>query len=287
MQLTVIHDSHYRYEIPVSLSPHLLYLRPRQNSSQRVSDFAITVSSGAILSNVIDPLDNDLVQAFFPADTDRIDVRTAFQVETLNPNPFNFVLQGNAMQYPFDYDRAFATALTPYRLPPFDDTQAQIKYWLDENFAAPPAETVEFLSELIQVLFQTIEYHHRDELGIQTSIETIQGNRGTCRDFAVLFVEICRYLGFAARFVSGYLFTPSDKADLAANSMHAWTEVYLPGAGWKGLDPTHGVWCDDCYIAVAHGAQAQSVNPVQGNYFSKKSVASQLDATVTVTQVSA
>jgi transglutaminase-like putative cysteine protease len=289
MKLSVSHHSSYRYETAVSLSPHFLYLRPRQNSTQRLEQFDIQVSSGAILSNVIDPLDNDFINAFFPTNTDLIQIQTAFQIETKNTNPFNFVLSGEGAEYPFKYPPAIATALAPYSIFPSTGNAAAIKKWLDQEFPQPPRETIELLGALNQLVNQKISYRRREELGIQSSQETLQQHSGTCRDFAELFVAICRQLGFAARFVSGYLYTPPDteKQDPADNSMHAWTELYLPGAGWKGLDPTQGVWCDDCYIPVAHGAEALSVNPVQGKYFSKTPVASKLESQVLVTGVDA
>lgn len=289
MKLSVTHQSSYRYETAVSLSPHLIYLRPRQNSTQRLEQFNIQVSSGAVLSNVLDPLDNDFISAFFPHNTDLIEIQTSFQIETKNTNPFNFVLSGDGANYPFAYPPSIATALAPYSIRPTAENAAAIKKWLDQEFPEHPSETIELLGALNQLVNQKIAYQRRDELGIQSSRETLDRNSGTCRDFAELFVEVCRTLGFAARFVSGYLYTPpdADKPDPADNSMHAWTELYLPGAGWKGLDPTQGVWCDDCYIPVAHGAAALSVNPVQGQYYSKTPVASHLDSQVLVTCIGA
>ena len=286
MKLSVTHESHYLYAQSVSLSPHHIYLRPRQNSSQRLERFEIKVSSGAVLSNIIDPLDNDFINAWFPEKTDRIDIHTEFEIETLNSNPFNFLLSGNAVTFPFDYEPSVRAPLAPYLVLPDATSQAEIKSWLAREFPSPPRDTTEFLGELIQLIFKTITYRRREELGFQTSVETIHQSSGTCRDFAVLFVDICRVLGIAARFVSGYLYTPpSDEPDVATNSMHAWTEIYLPGSGWKGLDPTQGVWSDDCYIPVAHGAQAQSVNPVQGSYYSKQTVTSKLESSVIVTRL--
>jgi len=285
MKLSIKHESFYRYERSVSLSPHLLYVRPRQNSSQRLRQFKITVSSGAVLSNVIDPLDNDFIHAWFPKNTDLIHVQTSCEVESLNVNPFNFLLSGEATRLPFAYAASVAEPLAPYRIPLAPATRDTINSWLAREFGQAPKATTDFLGNLIQLIFKKIGYQRREELGFQTSIETLRKNSGTCRDFAVLFVEICRELGLAARFVSGYLYTPADKPDLAGNSMHAWTEVYLPGAGWKGLDPTAGVWCDDSYIPVAHGARAQAVNPIQGSYYSDHPVSSKLESTVDVSLI--
>ena len=111
---------------------------------------------------------------------------------------------------------------------------------------------------------------------------TLSKGSGACRDYAVLFAEMCRTLGIAARFVSGYLYAPADDNHRTVGAMHAWVEVYLPGAGWVGLDPTHGIWCDDSFIPVAHAAQAESVNPIQGTYFNGTVASSKLHTDVTV-----
>ena len=110
-------------------------------------------------------------------------------------------------------------------------------------------------------------YRRRDEHGIQQPAVTIELGTGSCRDYAVLLIACLRTLGLAARFVSGYLFDPS-RAGLFGGDMHAWVEVFLPGAGWRGLDPTHGIFCDNAYVPVAHAVVAMSVNPVQGSFFS-------------------
>ncbi|HEY0944309.1 MAG TPA: transglutaminase family protein [Opitutaceae bacterium] len=282
MKLRVSHLTRYQYDREVSFSPHIIYLRPRETSLLRLRHFTFNVSPFAKLSSVIDAHDNPLTWAYFWEPADALNIRTEFEIETLDTNPFDFILKPYALTFPFDYEPVFAFALAPYLAPPFDATQNALSNWLDEHLVDRPTETVALLSMLNQLIYSTLTYRRREEHGIQPSATTLQLGAGACRDYAVLFVELCRTLGFAARFVSGYLFAPAGDDHRTAGAMHAWAEIYLPGAGWKGLDPTHGIWCDDAFIPVAHAAQAENVNPVQGSYSSPLPVASKLHTDVIV-----
>jgi transglutaminase-like putative cysteine protease len=118
-------------------------------------------------------------------------------------------------------------------------------------------------------------------------MQTMSSGGGSCRDYAAFLVELCRALGLAARFVSGYLYEPRppDGTSAAVQSMHAWAEVYLPGAGWRGLDPTRGIFCDDAFVPVAHAAMAESVNPIQGTFYGLPNTSSRLTTSVSVEKV--
>jgi transglutaminase-like putative cysteine protease len=282
MKLRLSHDTRYVYSAPVSLSPHLLYLRPRQTSRLHLLTYTCHVTPAVRLRAVLDPHDNELAWAHFEAPTAELHVQMAAELETLDADPFDFILKTYATRFPFDYEPVFDFALGPYLAPPYDATQATLRRWLDGNFRERPGETVPFLSALNQLLFHSLVYERREERGIQPSRLTLQRGTGACRDYAVLLMEICRTLGLAARFVSGYLYSPAGDAQRTEGAMHAWAEVYLPGAGWKGLDPTHGIWCDERFVPVAHAAQAESINPIQGSYSSATPVTTALTTAVVV-----
>jgi len=127
-------------------------------------------------------------------------------------------------------------------------------------------------------------YRRRDEQGVQSSAQTLVRGSGSCRDYAVLLMELCRALGLAARFVSGYLYesSASGATPQSPPSMHAWAEVYLPGAGWRGLDPTRGVFCDDAFVTVAYAPFAESVNPIQGTSYGPASATTKLTSVLSV-----
>lgn len=282
MKLRVSHLTRYEYDREVSLSPHIIYLRPRESAEQRVLHHNLTFSPAAHVRHVRDPHDNNLSWAHFQNPTSTLSIQSEFEIERNFPNPFDFILKPYAFSFPFTYEPVFDFALGPYLAPPFDDTQARLRSWLDENFLDRPTETVPFLSALNSLLFNTLRYTRREEHGIQSSRYTLDNGSGACRDFAVLMMELARTLGLAARFVSGYMFAPADDNQRTVGAMHAWMEVYLPGGGWRGLDPTHGIWCDENFIPIAHAAQAETVNPIQGGIYSTTPVASRLFADVSV-----
>lgn len=282
MKLRVSHLTRYEYDHEVSFAPHILYLRPRESAEQRVVYHRLNVQPDAHLSHVRDPHDNNFAWARFNNPSATLCIHSEFEVERNFPNPFDFVLKPYAVPFPFTYEPVFDFALGPYLAPPFDDTQARLRAWLDENFVDRPTETISYLSALNTLLFTKLRYTRREESGIQPSRYTLDYGTGACRDFAVLMMELARTLGLAARFVSGYMFAPADDNQRTVGAMHAWMEVYLPGGGWRGLDPTHGIWCDENFIPIAHAAQAEAVNPIQGGIFSPAPIASSLFAEVTV-----
>ncbi len=286
MHLRVSHVTHYQYDREVGFSRHVLYLRPREDALHRLRSFNLNVSPDAKLMPVRDPHDNTLTWAHFWDRADALGIRTEFEMETLDGNPFDFILKPYATKFPFAYEPVFDFALSIYLAPPFEATREGLVRWLDTHFTQRPDDTVSYLSQLCTLLYQTLAYERREEHGIQSSLMTLARGCGACRDIAVLFAEICRTLGLAARFVSGYLYAPADDNHRSAGAMHAWTEVYLPGAGWKALDPTHGIWCDDAFIPVAHAAQAESVNPIQGTYYNLTPAAAKLHTDVVVEKLS-
>lgn len=285
MKLRVSHLTRYEYDHEVSFAPHILYLRPRESAEQRLLSHRLSIQPEAKISHVRDPHDNNFAWIHFWERAAVLNIRSEFEVERHFSNPFDFILKTYAVPFPFKYESVFDFALGPYLAPPFDDTQARLRAWLDEHFIDRPAETVPFLSALTSLLYQRLKYTRRDERGIQPSRLTLELGGGACRDYAVLLVELVRTLGLAARFVSGYHFAPAGDDHRTIGAMHAWVEVYLPGAGWRGLDPTHGIWCDETFIPVAHAAQAESVNPVQGGIYAPGPVNARLITDVVVERV--
>lgn len=284
MKLKVSHLTRYEYDREVSFSPHILYLRPREGPFLRLNRFQFNVSPDAKLVWTRDSHDNALAWAHFWERSACLGIRTEFEVETLDSNPFDFIIKPCATLFPFEYEDLHRFALAPFLAPPYEATRVCLVNWLDEHFVDRPGETIPFIIALNTLVNQSLVYARRDDRGIQPSLVTLDRGGGSCRDYAVLFIELCRTLGIAARFVSGYLHDPGpDSASQGA--MHAWAEVYLPGAGWKGVDPTHGIFCDDAFIPVAHAAVAESVNPIQGDYFSADPAYSRLTHSILVEQI--
>ncbi len=280
MFLRLTHLTRYDYSQPVTFAPHAVYLRPRETPRQRLHNFELTIAPAARCVATNDPLDNALDWAYFAATgpATRLEFRSELLVETLDANPFDFFLKPSALAFPFSYDAAERVALAPCLALRADTVKAPLETWLAQNLPTPPRETVSWLIALNSAVHRALAYTRRDEPGVQSANETLSLGRGSCRDYAVLLIELCRTLGVAARFVSGYLYeapAPGITNPLPP-AMHAWAEVYLPGAGWRGLDATRAIFCDDAFVPVAHAALAESVNPIQGTFFGPAGTTSQL-----------
>ncbi|MBL9203092.1 MAG: transglutaminase family protein [Opitutaceae bacterium] len=286
MFLRLTHLTRYDYSAPVSFAPHALYLRPRESPRQRLHEFSLTICPAARRIATNDPLDNALDWAYFAPDTTaaRLEFRSELMVETLDENPFDFFLRPAAIAFPFAYEEADRLALAPCLALRAETSPADLRAWLAANLPAPPGDTVQMLTALNRAVRQALRYTRREEAGIQPVADTLARGSGSCRDYAVFLIELCRHLGLAARFVSGYLHEPPDPmiANPLPPTTHAWVEVYLPGGGWRGLDPTRGIFCNDAYVPVAHAAVAESVSPVQGGFFGQRGVTSRLTIQLTV-----
>lgn len=285
MHLSIAHHTRYQYDRVVKLLPHLLYLRPRENPLLQVKHFQFTFTPEARIQWMRDDFDNLPASVQFSANIATLDIHSACTVETTDAPPFNFLVRDYAAKFPFEYEPLHRFNLSIYLTPPVQSTQEVLRPWLAQRFTSRPRETVAWLFELNQVLCRSLAYRRRDEPGIQTATTTISLGTGSCRDFAVVFIECARMLGVAARFVSGYMCDLTNDGT-APGSMHAWVEVFIPGAGWIGLDPTHGLFCQNTYVPVAHAVVAESVNPIQGSFFSVEPAFARMESDVKVLCVS-
>lgn len=277
MRLKITHTTLYQYDFPVQIHPHLLYLRPRENPLLRVNDFSFEIEPAAQIDWMRDDFDNLPASAQFSQNTNFLSIVSRCIAETSDTTPFDFLLRDYARIYPFEYEPLHRFNLSIYLNQAKDTARTEIKQWLDQHFATGLTDTISWLFALNQTINQKISYIRRDEPGIQSAITTIKLGTGTCRDYAVLLIECARLLGLAARFVSGYLYDPANNGTIAGD-MHAWVEVFLPGTGWRGLDPSRGMFCDNAYVPVAHAVVAESVNPVQGSYYSSSPVTSTMSS---------
>jgi uncharacterized protein (DUF2126 family)/transglutaminase-like putative cysteine protease len=266
------HVTHYRYDRPVILSPQIVRLRPAPHSRSRVLSYSMKVAPAKHFINwQQDPEANFLARLAFPDRTQELRIEVDLVAEMAVLNPFDFFLEPYAEHFPFAYEPSELRELEPYRvvLP----AQPRVAAYL----AAIPREhprVVTFVVELNQRLSRDVRYLIRMQPGVQTPEETLELASGSCRDSAWLLVQLLRHLGLAARFVSGYLIqlatdVPSldgpsgPAADFA--DLHAWCEVYLPGAGWIGFDPTSGLLAGEGHIPLACTPEPSSAAPVSGN----------------------
>lgn len=268
MNLSISHLTRYTYDREVQFQPHLVYLRPRENPLLQVDRFTFRLSPSAAVSWMRDDFDNLPASIRFSGDGRQLEIESRCEVTTADLPPFDFLLRDYAAQFPFEYEPLHRFNLSIYLTPPAAPDRQRLRTWIATHLPEPPVETVAWLAAINRAIASGLRYGRREAAGIQTIEETLTLGSGTCRDFAVLLIACARTLGVAARFVSGYQFDAS-AAPQQDGDMHAWVEVFLPGAGWRGLDPTHGIFCDATYVPVAHAVVAESVNPVQGSVGSR------------------
>jgi transglutaminase-like putative cysteine protease len=282
MHLKVLHTTTYTYSEKVSLTPQQILMRPRDGHTLVVRDFRLDVAPAAEVYWTRDHRDNTLAWVYFAEPTNTFTVRAAFDVETLDRNPFAFLLRLDAMQFPFEYTEAETTMLVPF-LAVAEDRRERLARWLGDVVPEAPANTADYINAISAAIRTRLDYFEREEEGVQTPEATLECGSGTCRDKALLMMAICRSLGIATRFVSGYLYDPTVEAGRSAGSLHAWVEVFLPGAGWKGYDPTHAAMADEHFIPVAAGRRPENLNPVTGSFFGSKTATATMHTTLEIT----
>ncbi len=265
------HVTHYRYDRPVTLGPQIVRLRPAPHSRTRILSYSMSVEPSEHFINwQQDPQANYLARLVFPEKTRELRIEVDLVAEMAVHNPFDFFLEPAAESFPFAYEPDAARDLAPYlvKLPATPKFAAYLA-----TIAREPMQTTQFLVALNQRLQGDIAYLVRMEHGVQTPEQTLTNASGSCRDSAWLLVQLLRHLGLAARFVSGYLIqlTPDVKAldgpsgtEVDFTDLHAWCEVYLPGAGWIGLDPTSGLLAGEGHIPLACSPEPSAAAPISG-----------------------
>jgi transglutaminase-like putative cysteine protease len=275
VRFEVAHLTRYTYERPVLLEPLIVRLRPRSDIFQRLVAFDLAVDPQPEgTSEMVDAEGNALSQLWFLGLASMLSLRTTFAVDTLRTNPFDYlVLDPDCLRMPMTYNAADRRALAHYLQPP-DDPEVQA---FAKDVLASSGGATSFLGELCQRI-SSMTQEVRPTGDAMPAGQTLQLRRGACRDMAVLFIESCRAVGVAARFVTGY-----EMSDPGSNErdLHAWGEVYLNGAGWRGYDPSQGLAVADRHVAVAAAAGPAEAAPTLGSYRGTN-VASTMDTMITV-----
>jgi len=265
------HRTDYRYDRLITLGPQVVRLRPAPHSRPRILSYSLQVQPDTHFVNwQQDPFANYVARLTFPERTRLLRIDVGLVVEMAVFNPFDFFLEPSADHYPFEYEAELRRDLLPYLMP--DPASPRLQAFLD-SVDRRKRRSIDFLVELNQRLHRDIRYLIRLEPGVQTPEQTLALGSGSCRDSGWLLVQCLRHLGLAARFVSGYLIQL--KADVKAidgpsgtehdfTDLHAWCEVYLPGAGWIGLDPTSGLLAGEGHIPLACTPEPGSAAPITG-----------------------
>lgn len=278
----ILHRTYYNFSDVVQLEQHVLHLRPREGYELRIESSNLNITPPATLRWHRDVEDNSVAIANFEAPANQLLIESEIIIQQYNQAPLDFLMADYAVDYPFSYTEEERVILSPYMNLVEYSAMDLLAGWVS-NLWAPTEQiqTYTLLERLCAHIQQTLPYRLREEPGVQTVAETLSCGTGSCRDFANLFMEAARYLGLASRFVSGYLHAPPTTLNFGAT--HAWAEVYLPGAGWKGFDPTLGKIVGTDHIAVAVARLPGSVPPIAGSFIGPSGA--NLDVGVWVTEL--
>jgi transglutaminase-like putative cysteine protease len=264
MHFEIEHVTTYSYNRHVQLGPHVLRLTPRCDGSRRLLEYSCEISPRPSLqSSALDAEGNVVTRLWFIGETPQLRIASTFRLETLQDNPYDYLLETPATSLPMPYNERETPLLAAYRYPGAPPTSVitlamQIARRTGRN-------TLAFLNDLNEMLHRDFEREIRPTGPPLPPEVTLKRGCGACRDLAVLFITMCRLQGIAARFVSGY--QARAETERPHRYLHAWPEVYLPGGGWRGYDPSHGSAVADAHVAVAAACNAVDAAPVEGSFY--------------------
>jgi len=274
----ISHRTEYHYRQPVTLGPHRLMLRPRESRELRLISHEITTTPPSTITWAQDVFGNSIATAVFDAKADKLIIESAVDLELSAAAWPVFPIAAGAITYPFSYSAEERTDLGALLSPQYADPMGRLSGWAAGFVRSNPTDTLALLKDLNAGISATASYQAREDEGTQPPGRTLDMGRGSCRDFAVLFVEAARFLGFGARVVSGYLFNPALQA--TDSTTHAWAEAFVPGAGWISFDPTNRQMGGFNLIPVAVARDLSQAMPVSGTFVGAN--ADQLRLTVAV-----
>lgn len=263
MLIRVRHTLEYTYDRPVFIEPTTIRLTPRQDPTQRVHEHALRIlpePAGATWS--IEQDGSAARECWFAGKHDRLLIECSSMVETLRDNPFDAIITHEpASSLPVSYPAEIAAALAPNLV---CERSRAVEEWSRSIAEASGRQTLAFLSNLTNQIFSDCSMEVREEGEPQSAAETLSSKHGACRDVAVLFIDACRAQGLAARFVSGY--SIHGPPEITEQELHAWAEVYLPGAGWRGYDPSLGLATSDGHVPLVSAPSYGLAAPTTGSF---------------------
>lgn len=261
----IVHSIGYQYSRDVFLEPHEVRLQPRACSYQSLRDFQLEVSpTPKGISHGLDAEGNSVTSIWFDGLHSELNVTARSSVECRGENPFDFLLRWSGYHLPLKYDPLTAQLLDPVLRYPFTaSSDREIEALARELSDQSDNQLLPFLNRLNEFLYVEFEHTHRELGGAWPASFTLGERRGACRDLAVLFAAVCRQQGVACRFVSGY---QEGDTQQERRELHAWAEVFIPGAGWRGYDPTHGLAVADRHVPVAASVSAKHAAPLIGTF---------------------
>lgn len=264
MRIRVVNRADYHYESEVSFSPHIFRLFPKVDRFVNVLDAKFTTNKDADVQFRRDLFDNEIAYCFYPEKGMDLKSTVTLKLELQERNPFHFLLDKHALDFPFQYKPYEQHVLSPYLKTQSPNAAASLPFWQPEKLPLVTA-----LMGLNEAIHKNIQYERRDEGVARDPAETLALGTGSCRDYSTLLADTLRANGVAARLASGYFCEFGEKEKRAEGALHAWVEAFLPGAGWVGMDPTNGTLTNHNHITAAVGLLPEDIAPEAGSYFYK------------------
>jgi transglutaminase-like putative cysteine protease len=266
-------------------SPHRVRLRPREGHDVKIEESQLIISPAHRIQWLRDVHGNSVAMVHLLEAASELTISSDLTLQHFESNPFDFYLEPEAVRYPFLYDPETFLAVASLAQPAYPEDDFRLRIWLGQ-FLQPgqSIDTLDLLQKLNASISRQFRYEMRFEEGVQSPGETLAKGSGTCRDYATFFIEACRCLGLAARFVSGYIL--GGTAPGSDGSTHAWAEVYLPGGGWKGFDPTLATLTTSQHVSVAVARVPEGASPISGSYLGPPSAFLGMETSVRVEDIS-
>ncbi len=285
--IRITHKTAYSFQSPVSLGPHRMMLRPRETRELKLLSFDLTISPEADVTWSHDVAGNSIATALFRDMSECLVIESRMTLAMNAARWPVFAIAAAAQTYPFRYSDEDWIDLGQLAYPQYADDAGRLSDWVERFVMQRPTDTLSLLKDVSNGVSVQIAYQSREDMGTQGPLETLDRGRGSCRDFAVLFAEAVRTLGFGARIVSGYMFDPSQElvGSAGQGSTHAWVEVFVPGAGWIPFDPTNRALGAANLIAVAVARHITQVAPVSGSFLTLQAEIPRMDVEISVEAV--
>jgi transglutaminase-like putative cysteine protease len=260
-RIRITHKTEYHYHTPVAFGPHRALLRPREGHDVHIESSRLEIEPEANVRWLRDIYGNSIAVLTFAKPAQKLSLFSEIDVDLYDDKPIDCLIEPNSRSYPFQYDANEQVELIPYRLPSYPYDGPVVQNWLFDLYSPGQLiNTFELLNKLNTRIYEFIRYAHREDPGVQLPCQTLALGTGSCRDYAVLMMEAARHWGFGARFVTGYI----QMGEGQHGATHAWTEIYVPGAGWRGFDPTNNKLAGSEHVSVGVAREQEKASPLSG-----------------------
>lgn len=281
-RIRITHRTEYYYHEPVEFGPHRALLRPREGHDLHIARSRLAIEPHATVAWHRDIYGNSIAILNFAGPSNKLGLVSEVDVDLYEEIPIDWVLDPLAHSYPFQYDASEQVELVPYRLPSYPHDGPVLQEWLRDLYQPGQSITTpDLLHNLNSRIHEAFRYVRREETGVQLPCDTIALGTGSCRDYAVFMMEAARHWGFAARFVTGYIQMGAGQH----GATHAWTEIYLPGAGWRGFDPTNNKLAGIEHVSVAVAREHEKASPLSGSWNGPAKAFDRMDVSVQVVAI--